>query len=73
MPKNVASLGGDRENRSRAIAKAFLEEEAELLGITSMDEIKEYGIETSKGNDGDFTNIYYRRSVVSGYRFSKVR
>jgi hypothetical protein len=44
MPKNVPSVGGSREDRSLAIAKAFLQEEAALLGITNMDEIKEWGI-----------------------------
>jgi len=63
MPKNAPAIGGDRENRSRAIAKAFLEEEATLLGIKDMAELKEVRINTEKGHDGDYINIYYRRYI----------
>ncbi len=63
MPKNAPAAGGDRDSRSRALAKAFLQEEASLLGITNMDEIREFAINTDKGYGGDITQIYYRRYI----------
>ncbi len=63
MPKNMPAVSGDRNSRARAIAKAFLEGESALLGITNMDEIREFGIHTSQGYGGDYTHIYYRRYI----------
>lgn len=60
--KNVI-LTGRGQDRDRAVAKAFLEEEANLLGITNMDEIHERAIDTSRGHDGDYTTIYYNRLI----------
>ena len=62
-PKKAYSRDGDRNDRSRAIVKAFLEEEASLLGITKMDEMKEIEIRTSEGCDGNYTNVYYKRYI----------
>ena len=56
-------VGTDKKERSRAIAKAFLEEEADLFGITDMEEIREIGIYSGKGRDGEYTNINYRRYI----------
>lgn len=53
----------DRHVRARAIAKAFMEDEAVLLGITNPEEIREANIKTSEGFGGDYTHIDYRRYV----------
>lgn len=53
----------DRHVRARAIAKAFMEDEAALLGITKPDEIREFNISTDKGFGGDYSHINYRRYI----------
>lgn len=53
----------DRENRAREIAKSFLKEEADLFGITDINEMREMRISTSKGHDGDYTMVRYHRFI----------
>jgi|GEM_PF-3032888 len=53
----------DRHVRAKAIAKAFMEDEPGLLGITKPEEIREVNILTSKGHNGDYINIYYKRYI----------
>jgi len=55
----------DTETRARAIAKAFLEEEATLLGITDLGEIRERYIKTETVHDGEQTLIKYSR-IING-------
>ena len=63
-PKTVIATG-DIQTRAQAIAKAFLQEEAVLLGISNIDEIKEMSIDifTSLYTNFTTTNIYYRRYI----------
>lgn len=58
----------DRHVRARAIAKAFIDDESDLLGITNPDEIREVKISTDKGFGGDYTYINYRR-YLNGIEF----
>lgn len=59
---NLSALP-DRHARSRAIAKAFMDDEPILLGINNPDEFREEKIYTSKGGDGDYTNIVYKKYI----------
>lgn len=63
-PKTVMATG-DVKTRARSIAKAFLQEEAVLLGIPNIDETKEMAInvDTSPYTNLTTTNIYYRRYI----------
>ena len=61
--KNIEALPEDKADRARAIAKVFLRDEAELLGLPDLNELREYKISTSKGHDGEYTSIYYRRYI----------
>lgn len=58
-------VGESKEERARAIAKAFMAEEAELLGIVDITEIKENKIVIGQGERGDYINIHYGR-VING-------
>ena len=53
----------DRDSRARAMAKAFLEDEAELLGLTNTGEVRERRIITKKVSYGIITDIEFRRYV----------
>lgn len=61
--KNKRAAEGDKTNRARAIATCFLEEEAEMFGITDMAEIKEFNASSRQGKDGEYVNIHYERHV----------
>lgn len=65
--KNIATINNvqGRENRARAIAQAFLREEATLLGISNIDEIREMKTDTftSPYTNLTTTNIHYRRYI----------
>lgn len=67
VPQNIANAKRmkNREDRARAIAGVFLKEEASLLGITNMDEIREMSIDTftSPYNNLTTTNIRYQRYI----------
>lgn len=58
-------VGTDKKERSRAIAKAFLEEESDLFDITNMEEVREIWIDTFKSPYTNLTttNIHYRRYI----------
>ncbi|MBI4685611.1 MAG: PepSY domain-containing protein [Nitrospirae bacterium] len=60
--KNVSPLPGEL-GRARAIARAFMEEEAVILGITDMEELREYEIKKFDGFVKGITHIYYRRYI----------
>lgn len=62
-PKKSYSKDGDRNNRARALAWAFMEEETSLLGIDDMGEMKEDKFEADKGYGGDYSEIYYQRYI----------
>lgn len=62
-PAMNLSVEPDRDARARAIAKAFIDDEAALLGITNPDEIRESSISTGKGFGGDYTIITYQRFI----------
>ena len=53
----------DRHVRARAIAKAFMEDEAALFDITNPDELRELNISTDKMPRGDYTFINYQRYI----------
>lgn len=53
----------DRHKRAKAIGQAFIEEEAELLGLDNQHDVREYDISTEKGFGGDYTYIAYRRYI----------
>lgn len=55
--------GATREERARAIAMAFMREEAALFDIPNIEEIREAKLYISKGLAGDYINIYYERYV----------
>jgi hypothetical protein len=64
LPKNApAATEGDRNSRALATAKAFISEEATLLGLTNIDELRTTGPQMSKGFGGDYADIYYRRYI----------
>lgn len=62
-PKGVVITEDSIHGRARAVAEAFLQEEAELLGITHMEEIREVKIRTGTGRRGDYTIVYYGRYI----------
>jgi hypothetical protein len=62
-PQNVVITDTSVQGRVRAIAQAFLKEDAALLGITNMDEIREIRIDTTKGREGDYTTVRYSRYI----------
>src|SRR3990172_1902978 len=62
-PRNVEATSGDKAARARAIAKAFLKDESELLGLPDLNELREYKINTTLGHDGEYTDIYYTRYI----------
>lgn len=53
----------DRHARARAIAKAFMEDEAALFGITNPDEVRELNISTNNMPRGDYTFINFQRYI----------
>lgn len=67
IPKAVAEkklqAGEGEHGKAKAIARAFMEEEAELLGITNMSEIRENRISRNEGDRGFFTRLYFHRYV----------
>lgn len=67
IPKVVAEkklqVEAGEHGRAKAIARAFLEEEASLLGITDLNEITEHRVNSTFGKDGVYTDIYYHRYV----------
>jgi hypothetical protein len=65
VPKEKINLPAeaDKHGRARAIAKAFLEDEAELFGIVNLNEVRERLIDTSRGYYGEYVEIYYRRYI----------
>ncbi len=42
---------------------AFLKEEAELLGLPDLNELRERKIRADMGHDGEYTDIYYDRYI----------
>ena len=58
-PRNVESASEDKDGRARAIAKAFLKDEAELLGLSDLNELREYKLVIDKG----YVHIYYVRYI----------
>lgn len=52
-----------REDKARSLAKAFLEEEADLLGIIDINELYETEVKTNEYNNGIYTDIYYVRKI----------
>lgn len=67
-PKNVESLSKDKTGRARAIAHAFLKDEAELLGLSDLSEMREYKILSDKVYAGEYIHIYYVR-YINGLQF----
>jgi len=67
VPKKINEIDltkeNDRHMRARAIAKAFMDDEPDLLGINNPDEIQESNISTTKGFGGNYTHVYYRRYI----------
>jgi hypothetical protein len=63
LPKNIESTSGGKEDRARAIAKAFLEDEAELLGLPDLKEVREYKLVTDKVFAGEYVHIYFDRYI----------
>mgnify|MGYP001573372968 CR=1 FL=1 len=55
-------IGEGREERARAMAKAFIEEEKSLLGIANIAELNER-LHISKGYGGDYIHLYYQRKI----------
>ncbi len=62
-PKNFEATSGDKYAHARAIAMAFLKEEAELLGLPDLNELRESKIKADMGHDGEYTDIYYDRYI----------
>jgi hypothetical protein len=62
-PQNVVITDASVQGRARAIAQAFLEEEASLFGITNMEEIREIRVNAIKGDRGGVTSVHYRRYI----------
>jgi hypothetical protein len=62
-PKNVVITEDTVQGRARAVAMAFLREEASLFGVTNMEEIREVKINTINGYKGDVTSVHYRRYI----------
>lgn len=64
LPGNAPpASGGDRNSRATAIAGAFLEEEAALLGISNMDELRTIGPQSEKVYGREMTRIMYYRYI----------
>jgi hypothetical protein len=61
--KNFEAVSGDRIERGRAMAQAFLRDEKEVLGFRDLYELREYKIWTSQGHDGEFADIVYARYI----------
>lgn len=61
----IAQGINSREDRARAIARAFMEEEVNLFGITNMEEVREIWIDTFMSPYTNLTtiNIHYRRYI----------
>jgi Zn-dependent metalloprotease len=62
-PKDVVITEDTVQGRAKAIAKAFLKEESSLFGIADIEEIREEGIFSNKGRDGEYIRINYRRYI----------
>lgn len=62
-PEIDLSKKPDKHIRARAIAKAFMEDEAALLGITNFEELRESNIGTDNGFGGEYTHINYKRYI----------
>lgn len=63
VTRNMVTTGETTHDRARALARAFLQEEAALFGVTNMEEIRETKIGTDKGHDGDYTYLRYGRYI----------
>ncbi len=61
--KHNASNFRGKYAHARAIAMAFLKEEAEVLGLPDLSELRESKIETVTGHDGEYTHVYYERYI----------
>ena len=62
--KPTAEIQGEtREERARAIAMAFIREEAALFDISNIEEIRERKIKTDRGYGGEYTHLYYDRYI----------
>lgn len=68
----VEIVGEDKQERARTIAETFLKEEATLLGITDIREIRESRIETYQGYGGDYTQIRYKRYIFNNLELEGV-
>lgn len=53
----------DRNERMRAVARIFMEEESELLGITDISEFREYNFEHMMVFEGGVTDIRFQRYI----------
>jgi len=62
-PRKIESVSGAKADHARAIADAFLIDEADLLGLPDLKELREYKISTDMGHDGEYTEIYYTRYI----------
>ena len=62
-PKDIVITEDTVQGHAKAIAKAFLEKESNLLGIANMKEIQETKINTIKGYRGDITSVHFRRYI----------
>jgi hypothetical protein len=61
--KIVDSPSGDRKDRARSIAQAFLRDEQDVFGLRDLSELREDDIRTSQGHDGEFVDVQYRRYI----------
>ncbi|SRR6266581_1205603 len=67
-PKNfdlILSAEADSQTRARAVATAFMADEAQFLGIKDLGELQERLIETITAYDGEHTLIKYSR-IING-------
>lgn len=62
-PKNYEAASGETSERARAMAMDFLKDESELLGLSDLNELRETKIKTTRGHDGEYTDIYYDRYI----------
>ncbi|SNB46512.1 hypothetical protein SAMN06269301_1980 [Geobacter sp. DSM 9736] len=53
----------DRHLRARAVAKAFMEDEAELLGISKPTEMRESKIFSAEGGNGTYVTLIFDRFI----------
>lgn len=58
-------LPEDEVERAKAIAEAFLKEEASLFGIFNIAELQDVSTQSGQGQYGNYININYRRFIES--------